>query len=308
LAWMTNSIIRYNTFYDCTQLCYISDSVGNNTYVDGLQIYGNVFYNDKYDAAGGTTEGVFIDGRGTRYSRVNNVEIFNNTFGDLGLASVWVFDEAIDGVKVYNNIFWSDSIDFTAGAANISSDYNLWYTAEAPAYEGAHSLTDTDPCFTNYSAHSAWDLTLKAASHAIDVGDPTLNGDVTLPASFVDIAGTSRPQGDRYDIGAYERASGAPANNAPVLTAIGAKTVAYRNALTFTITATDADPGDTLTYSTGELPSGSTFNPATQAFAWTPTQTQVGSSVVRFIVDDGSVSDYEDVTITVSTRYLVGKM
>ena len=47
-------------------------------------------------------------------------------------------------------------------------------------------------------------------------------------------------------------------NRAPVLAAIGNKTVAENALLTFTVSATDAD-GDTLTYSATGLPTGATL-------------------------------------------------
>ena len=52
-------------------------------------------------------------------------------------------------------------------------------------------------------------------------------------------------------------------NRAPVLAAIGNKSVAENALLTFTLSATDAD-GDTVTYSATGLPTGATFNATTR--------------------------------------------
>src|SRR5204862_2444902 len=61
-------------------------------------------------------------------------------------------------------------------------------------------------------------------------------------------------------------------NNPPVLAAIGNKTVKELAALTFTATATDADAGQTKTFTLDSgNPSGSTIDPSTGAFSWTPT-------------------------------------
>jgi hypothetical protein len=65
------------------------------------------------------------------------------------------------------------------------------------------------------------------------------------------------------------------ANRAPVLAAIGPKTVAENTLLTFTVAATDAD-ADTLTYTATGLPTGATFVAATRTFSWTPTYAQAG--------------------------------
>ncbi|MCP4285940.1 MAG: hypothetical protein GY792_16035, partial [Gammaproteobacteria bacterium] len=66
--------------------------------------------------------------------------------------------------------------------------------------------------------------------------------------------------------------------------------------------ATDPDD-DGLTYSSSNLPSGATFDPATQVFTWTPEQGQAGTypGVLFIVTDDGDppLSDSEAITITV---------
>jgi hypothetical protein len=93
-------------------------------------------------------------------------------------------------------------------------------------------------------------------------------------------------------------------NYAPVLDTISAKTVNEGANLTFTISATDRDQGDTLTYSMSPvspstLPAGISFNSATRVFSWTPGYDQSGTYTLRFTVSDGKQIDYEDVVITV---------
>jgi len=84
-----------------------------------------------------------------------------------------------------------------------------------------------------------------------------------------------------------------------VLNAIGNKSIKEGVALSFTISGSDAD-GDTLTYSASNLPSGATFDPATQTFSWTPGHSQAGVYAgVCFQVSDGQMPDSEDITITV---------
>ncbi|MCR4393549.1 MAG: putative Ig domain-containing protein [Dehalococcoidales bacterium] len=90
-----------------------------------------------------------------------------------------------------------------------------------------------------------------------------------------------------------------PINRAPVLNPIGNKTVKEMSTLTFTLSATDPD-GDPLTFSASNLPPGASFNPVTRTFTWTPTYWQSGVySNIRFQVSDGSLIDYEYITITV---------
>jgi uncharacterized protein YkwD/PKD repeat protein len=89
-------------------------------------------------------------------------------------------------------------------------------------------------------------------------------------------------------------------NQAPELTSVGPKTITGGSPLSFTISASDPD-GDSLTYSASGLPSGANFNPSTRSFSWTPSVTQAGTYQVTFRVSDGSLTDSETVTITVSS-------
>lgn len=86
-------------------------------------------------------------------------------------------------------------------------------------------------------------------------------------------------------------------NNAPVLAAIGNKSVSENALLSFSVSATDAD-GHSLTYSATGLPSGANFTG--QTFTWVPTYDQSGSYTVTFTVSDGELMDSEQITIAVA--------
>lgn len=70
------------------------------------------------------------------------------------------------------------------------------------------------------------------------------------------------------------------------------------NALSFTVTGTDADPGDTVELNTAGIPSGATMTPAlptvpgpspqSSVFAWTPLAADVGAHAVIFSARDAS--------------------
>jgi hypothetical protein len=89
---------------------------------------------------------------------------------------------------------------------------------------------------------------------------------------------------------------GTGGNSAPVLGAVGDKSVAEGSTLSFTLSATDANAGDTLTYSMSGDVAGMSVNSSTGAFSWTPGDNYVRS--VTFSVSDGTASDSEAVTIT----------
>ncbi len=89
-------------------------------------------------------------------------------------------------------------------------------------------------------------------------------------------------------------------NQAPILGVIGNKSVNEGETLQFTISAIDPDD-DSMAYSASNLPSGASFDTNTQAFSWTPNYTQSGTyTSVHFEVSDGSLTDSEDITISVN--------
>ncbi|MGA1865477.1 MAG: putative Ig domain-containing protein, partial [bacterium] len=90
-----------------------------------------------------------------------------------------------------------------------------------------------------------------------------------------------------------------PQNHAPILDSIGNKIINSGYNLNFTVTATDQDTGDSLTYSIDEtLPQGANF--LTQVFSWTPEDSQSGTYHLTFrVVDSSGVTDHETISITV---------
>ncbi len=92
------------------------------------------------------------------------------------------------------------------------------------------------------------------------------------------------------------------ANRAPVLGGIGDRNVECQQSLSFTVTASDLDSGDELTFSVNPLPAGAVFDTSSGEFSWTPSMDDEGDYQVTFSVsDDGTpqASDYEVVTISV---------
>jgi hypothetical protein len=89
------------------------------------------------------------------------------------------------------------------------------------------------------------------------------------------------------------------ANAPPVMNSLSDKRVPAGQLLQFTISANDANY-DVLNYSASNLPPGANFNPATRAFAWRPTEQQIGVyQNIRFEASDGSSTDSKNITVTV---------
>lgn len=85
-------------------------------------------------------------------------------------------------------------------------------------------------------------------------------------------------------------------NRPPVLASIGGKQVDENFSLSFSASATDPD-GDSVSYSATGLPAGATF--VAGVFTWVPSFTQAGTHSVTFVASDGSLTDTEQIAITV---------
>jgi uncharacterized protein (TIGR03437 family) len=91
-------------------------------------------------------------------------------------------------------------------------------------------------------------------------------------------------------------------NDPPVLSVPAQQNIQVGQTLTFSVTATDPDAGQTVTINAANLPSGASFNVATRQFSWTPNSGQAGTFTVTFTaVDNGTPpqSDAKSVTINV---------
>lgn len=98
-----------------------------------------------------------------------------------------------------------------------------------------------------------------------------------------------------------------PVADTPVLAAIGNKTVVKNTTLSFTAKATDADKGQTITYSLIGAPAGASINATTGVFTWTPATTGSYTFKVR-ATDNGNppLYDEEQITVTVTASLQSG--
>lgn len=92
-------------------------------------------------------------------------------------------------------------------------------------------------------------------------------------------------------------------NIPPVLAPIGDQTVLEGETLSLTLSATDENEDETLTFSAANLPPGALFDPVTATFTWTPWYDQAGvySGIEFTVTDDGTPIelDAEVISITV---------
>ena len=174
-APVTNLIFRNNIFmHETTKFGSLNfdDDLGGP--ISNVTIANNTFVRLNGPGAGGFQEfGIVLDGG---LGLLTNVTVQNNAFFDCGSPTA----------------SYVRTIGFTA---NVS--YNAVYVSRGPAPAGGPNPNDlwmVNPKFVDFAAR---DFHLQKSSPLIDAG-------VTLSAVTDDLDGTRRPQGDKYDIGAYE--------------------------------------------------------------------------------------------------------
>ncbi len=183
-----------------------------------------------------------------------------------------------------------DTIGNKAGTVGVAVTFTATATdADVPANTLTFSLEAGDPAGSTIGAATgAFSWTPAAAGSFPVTVRVTDNGSPAL-----------------FDNEAITITVSAAPNQAPVLGAIGNKTVNELATLAFTATATDPNSGDVLTFSLDSgAPAGATINGSTGAFSWTPLEIQgpnVFSINVR-VTDNGSPSmtDFETITVTVN--------
>lgn len=138
--------------------------------------------------------------RALNFENSPDVEVYNNILQPVsGGVALYSYLGAPEPGKVDNNLFWSPS----GTVANLGNGGLSWSQWQARGYD-AHGV-NADPLFANAGAK---DFRLSAGSQAIDRG--------RLFAELgADQAGTARPQGAGYDIGAFERPAGTNTTTPP---------------------------------------------------------------------------------------------
>ncbi len=219
-------------------------------------------------------------GPGTYYPEVwasdgalTTTEVITITVNEVNLAPVL----AAIGSKVVDE---QTTLTFTAAATDADLPVNnLTFSLGGGAPAGANITPDGNFSWTPGEAQGAGVYTTTVI--VSDDGTPVLTDSETITLTVNEV------------------------NTAPVLAAIGDKSVDVNTALNFTVSATDADlPANTLTYTLGSgAPAGATLGASTGNFSWTPTVGQApGVYPITFIVsDDGTpvLTDSETITITV---------
>ena len=228
------------------------------------------------EAQGGLTPSVTVTVTDNGSGNLTDSETFTITVGDTNLAPVLA---AIGSQSVNEGA----TLSFTASATDADvPGQTLTYSLDAASLALGMSIDANSGAFSWTPTESQGGLTPSVTITVTDNG----SGNLTDSETFTITVGDT--------------------NLAPVLTAIGNRSVNEGATLSFTASATDADlPSQTLTYSldAASLALGMSINASTGTFSWTPTEAQGGMtpSVTVTVTDNGSgtLTDSETFTITV---------
>lgn len=209
-----------------------------------------------------------------------------------------------------------------------AGSYDVWFTIADPVSVDSEKVTITvtntnrPPVLAAIGAKNATvgvNLSFSVSGSDPDGGFPALTASALANASLTDNGdgtGTFSFTPDAGQVGAqnvtFVASDGALAdsevvtitvtavtNDAPTLDPIGSQSVAEGDQLQFFISGTDPN-SDPLTFGTGPLPTGASFQVGAKSFFWQPGFDQAGEYDVIFFVSDGSFADSETVHITVT--------
>ncbi len=174
-------------------------------------------------------------------------------------------------------------------------------------YGGSSATGAATPADGDYDNDAATSVAFTATDTTKDIAIPITDDalDESNETFTVTIAAAALPEG--WVLGtATTTVTITDDDSSPVLTAINDETLKLGQEVDITASATDADTGDTISYSwarkSGDaIPQGTTLNQARLRF--TPTAT--GTWTLTVTASDGTNSDTEDVTITVGTASTV---
>ena len=191
------------------QNCIIANNVIMNDLINGICIDGNhTGETHNYTATGLVIyNNTIVNSASVGYKNYNasGVTLKNNIFSGNGAgryAQVEIRSAAVSGSILDNNLYYSGEKIIWGG-----STYSSISSFRSATGQEQHAVT-ADPRFVNINADN---YSLTSGSSAIDKG-ANLSQSVSN-----DIDGTTRPQGNGFDIGAYEYATSGTGMSNPVV-------------------------------------------------------------------------------------------
>ena len=274
--------ITDNTWYHIAMVRdYTAGTV--SLYIDGqLEASESIVYDDATSFASATND--------LNFGHFNNGFYFKGSLDEIALVSL-----ALDPAVLVQHATENSGRGFCNDAPVISSaavtdaTVNSLYTYDPAADD------DEGDIFTWALEQSPTGMTINSTSGAIEWTPDNTFGGTDVPVEVLvydDFGGT--------DTQAFTISVTETNVSAPVITTTAPTTATVGTEYSYDADATDAD-GNLLTWSLTNEPTGMTVNASTGVVTWTPASGVTTSGAVTLTVSDGTFSDDELFTITVST-------
>ena len=297
---------------DANSVSYRVTSITGDTLGDSFSLGGAGYYPSAVIAgaitvtvSSATSTGSALDSSGTRTATLAQA---STQFGSVSVGST--FDGSIDNLPGDSTAFngattdvltWRVSNPVTTGWLNLASvnpsgGTKITIQGEPGKMTGLKSV--------NFSTSGTLSLDVSAAKidtyfRGLVTTDtltftPPIGSPVTLAAQAFTISATYNWTSAGGVSGSTSPATGLTAgswtlaSNLPVITSTAVTTIDQDNAYSYTLTASDADTGDTLTLSAPLKPSWLSFTSGTGILTGTPSSTDAGVHNVTLRVNDGS--------------------
>ncbi|MGH9759957.1 MAG: PKD domain-containing protein, partial [Blastocatellia bacterium] len=188
----------------------------------------------------------------------------------------------------------------------LNSDYNIYFRPNG----GNYGFWMETPSTGNYwSSISNWQSAVHSDSHSLIAdphldstnlykplsGSPAIDAGTTVAEVPVDYAGTTRPQGRGYDVGAFEIVQGS--TNRPPTVSINASVTTGTAPLTVNFVSNASDPDGTVVGYRWTFGDGATSTTASPSHVYTAAGTY---SATLTVTDNGGLTASASVTITVT--------
>jgi uncharacterized protein (TIGR03437 family) len=142
-------------------------------------------------------------------------------------------------------------------------------------------------------------VSVNPATGIVSIGNAAPVGTFTVTVTATDDCGLQATTSFTLSVAAP--------NQAPTVNVPDAQSTLTGQALSFTVSGTDPDAGQTVTLSASGMPTGASFNATNGQFSWTPTADQTGSFTVTFTATDNGnppLNNSKTVAITVTAAPL----
>ncbi|AWB67172.1 hypothetical protein C2869_12320 [Saccharobesus litoralis] len=212
----------------------------------------------------------------------------SGNFNGTGLVTVVAVDESLTQ---------TDTVTINVAAVNdapvIDSTANPSATEDsAYAYTLSASDVDTDDSLT-YSAVTKPDWLSINASSGVLSGTPD-NDDVGTHGVTLSVTDGTTTDTQSFTI------TVANTNDAPIIGSTAITSATEDSAYAYTLSASDVDSGDSLTYSAVTKPDWLSINASSGVLSGTPDNDDVGTHGVTLSVSDGTTTDTQSFSITVA--------